>query len=464
LHSDVLIVGAGSAGCVLAERLSADPGCRVTVVEAGSIDTSEPGWVLPIGPDSLVASSYRTTLTDDHPDPVDIVRGRVVGGSGAVNGGYFCRAAREDFQQWSLPGWGWDDVLEHYRAIEFDRDFDGPGHGSTGRIEVRRTRDFAAASRLFVEQAATHTDWIDDLNGPGGSRPGLGPIPLNVDDAGMRRGPGQAFLLPALSRPNLALRSGTRALRLRFSGQRAVAVSCLGPDGIVELTADRIVLSAGAIESAHLLLRSGIGPADELMSVGVAVVADLPVGKWCADHPEWLVRVDWAATAHHPPVEVALTTAELEIRPYTCGFGAMTANTADPDPVHIGISLMRPRSRGRVRLVAADPDVPLLIEHRYGGAQSDLAQLRDGVDLVHELFTGATRSADPIWSTAQHLAATAPMGCDGDERAVLDERCRVRGIDGLQVVDASALPRLTGRGPHATIVMMAHRAAEFICD
>lgn len=420
--------------------------------------------MLPIGPDSPAASHYRTTLTDHPPRPADIVRGRVIGGSGAINGGYFCRAAQEDFEQWALPGWGWDEVLAHYRAIESDGDFGGPAHGTAGPITVRRTRDFAVASRLFIERAAAHADWLDDLNGPAGSAPGVGAIPLNVDAAGQRCGPGQAFLLPALSRPNLTLVPGTRALGVDFVGTRAVGVRCTGPDGVVDLTADRIVLSAGAIESALLLLRSGIGPADDLAGAGVAVVADLPVGQWCADHPEWLVPVDWDGSTHSAPVEVALTTSRLEIRPYTRGFGAMTGTASDPDPVHMGISLMHPQSRGQLRLVSSDPDTPPLIEHHYDSAQSDVGQLRDGLRLVHELFSDAMGSTEPIWSTAQHLAVTAPMGREHDGRAVLDERCRVRGVEGLQVVDAASLPYLTGRGPHATIVMMAHRAAEFVCS
>ncbi|MEZ0050724.1 choline dehydrogenase [Mycobacterium sp. MAA66] len=431
-------------------------------MESGGGAAATGGWVLPIGPDSAVADHYRSALTTTPRRPAELVRGRVVGGSGAVNGGYFCWATPDDFDRWALPGWGWDDVFPHYRAIESDCDFGGSGHGDAGPIPVRRTRDFAAASRAFIDGAAAHSEWLDDVNGGTPSRPGLGAIPLNVGADGLRCGPGQAFLLPALGRGNLTVLTDTQVRTIGFRGGRAVAARCVGPDGPLELTADRIVLSAGAIDSAHLLLRSGIGPADELAGCGVPVVADLPVGRWCADHPEWLVPVAWAASADRPPIEVALSTGSVEIRPYTVGFGAMTGTSWALDPVHIGISLMRPGGRGRVRLVSADPDIPPVIEHRYDSVASDLAELRTGHQLVRELFTAAMLVDEPIWSTAQHLCATAPMGRDDDERAVLDERCRVRGVDGLQVVDGSALPQITGRGPHATIVMLAHRAAEFV--
>ncbi|MBN9634622.1 MAG: GMC family oxidoreductase N-terminal domain-containing protein, partial [Actinobacteria bacterium] len=131
-HDDVLIVGAGSAGCVLAERLSADPACQVTLLEAGGAVRPEPGWVLPIGVGSAVARQHRTTLTQNPARSVDIVRGRLLGGSGAINGGYFCRAWPADFEAWAVPGWAWSDVLPHYRAIETDYDFGGAEHGSSG--------------------------------------------------------------------------------------------------------------------------------------------------------------------------------------------------------------------------------------------------------------------------------------------------------------------------------------------
>ena len=462
-RDDVLIVGAGSAGCVLAERLSADAACRVTLLETGGTVRPEPGWVLPIGIDSTVARQHRTTLTQNPARSVDIVRGRVLGGSGAINGGYFCRAWASDFDDWAVPGWAWSDVLPHYRAIETDHDFGGAEHGSSGPVPVRRISEFAASSQAFRDAASVRYPWIDDLNAADGVRPGLGAVPLNIDDVGHRHGPGEIYLTAARGRDNLSVLAGTRALRVLFDGDRAVGVRCLGPDGMLDRYADRIVLCAGAIESAHLLMLSGIGPAARLRAVGVPVVADLPVGVACADHPEWVVPTGWPAAPGRPPLELLLTTDQLEIRPYTWGFAAMTGAVAEgTDPVHLGISLMRPRAQGRVLLESPDPDVRPTIEHRYDADPADAAALQVGYELCRDLFGDAVAGGEPAWSTAQHLSATAPMGAEGDERAVLDPHCRVRGVDSRWVADGAALPGITARGPHATVVMLAHRAAGFI--
>jgi predicted dehydrogenase (TIGR03970 family) len=474
LHSDVLIVGAGSAGSVLAERLSVDAGCRVTVVEAGP-GPSDPrvraqidGLHLPIGTASSVVRRYPTTLTDDPVRHTQIMRGAVVGGSGAVNGGYFCRGLPPDFDGWDLPGWAWADVLPHFVAIENDLDFDNALHGSDGPILIRRVAEFDGCTAAFVRSA---TDagyrWIEDLNGATPEAPlasGVGAVPLNIN-GGTRVGPGGAYLQPAMKRNNLTLLTNTRVRRVRIAAGRAVGVDCLGPDGFIDLTADRIVLSAGAIGSAHLLMLSGVGPHEVLNSVGVPVVADLPVGAACMDHPEWVLPVDWSETHGLPPLEAVLTTSDgLEIRPYTAGFGAMVSGSRrDPtDQPHIGVTLTQPNSRGRVRLGSADADENPIIEHHYDSDATDVATLQAGTELARELAGATAKAATVSWSTSQHLAATARMGADNDETAVVDTRCRVRGVEALWVVDGSVIPTLTSRGPHATIVMIGHRAAEFI--
>jgi choline dehydrogenase len=468
---DVLIVGAGSAGCVLAERLSNDPSCRVTVVEAGPgpgdprvMAQISDGLRLPIGAASSVVRRYQTTLTEAPARSAVIVRGAVVGGSGAVNGGYFCRGRPSDFDSWQVPGWSWADVLPHFRAIETDLDFGGPLHGTHGPMIIRRVTEFEVGARAFIDAARElGFAWIDDLNGADGAAPGVGAVPLNID-GGTRVGPGGAFLTPATARPNLTVRERTRALAVRIVDGRAVGVECAGPDGQELLQADRIVLSAGAIGSAHLLMCSGVGPAATLRALGIAVHADAPVGTRCADHPEWVLPVDWPAAPGRPPLEAVLTTSDgIELRSYTNGFGAMTgAPGTDPaDRPHFGVTLMRPRSRGRVRLVSADPAVPPTIEHRYDSAPADVAALQAGTELAHRLAGTGYEARESFWSTSQHLAGTAPMGTDPDD-SVLDEQCRVRGVDGLWVVDGSIMPTITSRGPHATIVMIGHRAAEFI--
>jgi choline dehydrogenase len=475
LHSDVLIIGAGSAGTVLAECISRDDACEVTVVEAGPAP-SDPrvraqltnAVRMPIGTASSVVRHYATTLTDHPMRAGHVMRGAVVGGSGAVNGGYFCRALPADIDSWAVPGWSWDDALQHFRAIENDMDFDGPLHGSHGPILVRRVSEFDGCTASFVS-AATEIGyaWVPDFNGATSGEPiptGVGALPLNIN-GGNRIGPGGAYLQPALDRPNLTLLADTRVARIRFDRARAVGVDCAGPDGLKHLTADRIVLCGGAIGSAHLLLLSGIGPEDMLTVAGIPVMADLPVGARTSDHPEWVLPVAWTPTHDLPPMEAILTTPNgLEIRPYTRGFGAMVEGAGDDpaDRPHVGVALMQPRSRGRVSVVSDDPAVPPRIEHRYDSDAHDVAALSAGAELARELAASTTTVGEATWSTSQHLCGTAPMGVEGDAAAVVDERCRVRGVDGLWVVDGSILPAITSRGPHATIVMLGHRAAEFI--
>ena len=238
-HSDVLIVGAGSAGSVLAERLSADGARTVTVLEAGP-GPSDPGvrtmtdngMQLPVGAASPLVARYATTLTEDPNRPAQIVRGATVGGSGAVNGGYFCRGIPHDFNEWQLPGWAWPDVLPHFRAIETDLDFTGPEHGDQGPVRIRRSGEIGSSTELFLHGAqAAGFSVLADLNAAPatGTLPvGIGAVPLNIVD-GIRVGPGAAFLEPALRRPNLTVLTSHRALRVRCDAGRATGVDDVGP-------------------------------------------------------------------------------------------------------------------------------------------------------------------------------------------------------------------------------------------
>lgn len=465
MRADVLIVGAGSAGSILAERLSADPDREVVVLEAGPARTdpmlralTDDPAVLPIGPSSPVVRRYRTELTADGAHPAEIVRGACVGGSGAVNGGYFCRALPGDFGD--VPGWSWSDVEPHYRAIATDLDFPDP-HGG-GPILVRRVSDMCAGTAAFAAAAeAAGFRWLSDLNAaPAGDADpaGVGAVPLNIAGA-VRLGPGAAYLEPALGRPNLTVLSGVRATRVRTAAGRVIGVDAVGADGPVRLDAHRVILAAGAVASAHLLLLSGIGPAADLTRIGVPVVVDLPVGAGFSDHPEWVMSAGWPPATRRPVLEAVLVSEGLEVRPYTAGFPAMTGSPGPGQP-HIGVVLTRPRARGRMRLGSADPAAAPLIEHRYDSEPADVANLRAGCAMVADLLRGVTELGEPRWSTSQHLCGTAPMGIGAG--AVVDPQCRVNGVVGLWVIDGSVLPRVPSRGPHATIAMLAHRAAAFV--
>jgi predicted dehydrogenase (TIGR03970 family) len=411
--------------------LEAGPGLDDPVVRHLTADAT----VLPIGLGSPVARSFSTTLTD-HPTRVaDIVRGACVGGSGAINGGYFCRALPRDFD--SLPGWPWTEAVEHYDAVE-------------RRIGITVSAEFSTGTQDFL--ACAHDSGYRWLPGLATDGTGLAAVPLNIT-ARVRNGPGTAFLAPALSRPNLTLLTGVTVTRIRMDAGRVTGVDAVGAEGPVGLDADRVVLCAGAITSAHLLMLSGLGPARELRALDIGVVADLPVGARCWDHPEWVIWTSRTDAVGHPVLEAVLVTEDLEIRPYTTGFGGSPA---------IGVALMRPMAHGHISLVSSDPMVAPCISHHYDSEPTDLAALQWGSDLVTEILGATTELGEPAWSTSQHLCGTTPMGSDGDEYAVVDPRCRVRGVDGLWVIDGSVLPRIPSRGPHETIAMIAHRAAEFV--
>ena len=270
-------------------------------------------------------------------------------------------------------------------------------------------------------------------------------MPLNIA-GGVRVGPGAAFLEPALGRPNLTVLTDTRATRVRIAAGRAVGVDLTGPDGPGRLDAHRVVLSAGALESAHLLMLSGVGPAGALAALGIRVLADLPVGVRCRDHPEWLLPTGWAPSPGHPVLEAVLVT-----EPWRSG----RTPPAGAGTTSIGVALMRPGSRGRVSLVSADPAVPPSIEHRYDGDPADGAALREGCESVAEVLGGVTELGEPSWSTSQHLCGTAPMGTGED--AVVDPVgvvCSAWTACG----GGAWYCRASGPGPHATVAMLGHRA------
>jgi choline dehydrogenase-like flavoprotein len=325
--------------------------------------------------------------------------------------------------------------------------------------------------------------------------PGYGPIPFNVS-AGVRINTAMAYLSPRRGLPGLTVRGGVPVRGVVVEGGRAVGVETA--DGVVR--AAEVVLAAGAVGSPHLLLLSGIGPADELRAAGVRVVADVPgVGAGFTDHPHVYVGFRPArplpVLPGRPPLHGVLhaTSAgsafpgDLEILPWLTPFSRITGGPDGPqedEPV-VGVGLQREDSRGRLSLAPDDPTRQPRLQYRYLSEESDRRRMREGVRLAASLlrtralaplvaagtgFPGDVLDRDVLldrWvrahlTTAVHLAGTARMGPDTDESATVDQRLRVRGVAGLRVVDTSVMPQVTSRGPAATAVMLAERAAELM--
>jgi choline dehydrogenase len=415
---------------------------------------------------------------------VRVPRGRIAGGSSAVNAAVWMRARRADLDGWAAAGnplWGHDEVLPAFRRSESDADFGGsPLHGSDGPVPVRRSPSSSPLADAFAAASAElGFTAVADENGDAG--PGHGPIPFNVD-GGVRINAAMAYLAPRRGLPALTVRGGAAVRQVLVEGGRAVGV--LTDDGPIR--AGEVVLSAGAVGSAHLLLASGLGPAADLAAAGIDVVADLPVGAAFSDHP--LVYLPYrpapgvpvpALPLHgvlHAPVDT--DGRQVEVLPWLRPFGA------DPEPM-VGVGLQHPAARGRLTLDPRDPAGPPRLAYRYLVDARDRSGLRAGVRIAASLLrtvavagTAGPSSAPPdavrdddaaldAWiaarvGTAVHLSGTAPMGPDGDPAAVVDQHLRVRGVTGLRVVDTSVLPWVPSRGTAATAVMIGERAAELM--
>jgi choline dehydrogenase len=522
---DTIIVGAGSAGCVLANRLSADPGRNVLLLEAGRaapLASSIPAnWVTMFNTEA--DWGYHTVPQEGCKGRrLFWPRGKMVGGSGALNAMIYIRALPSDYDGWAArgaTGWAWRDVFPVFlRSEDNVRHGNSPFHHVGGPLTISDVPYVDPTERVWLAAAqAAGLPFNDDFNGA--TQEGVGFFQLTVKD-GERFGTGKAFLRPALERKNLALRTGVLTIRVLVERGRAVGVEFLQNGRLhTEHAASEVVLSSGSIGSAHLLLLSGIGPADELRAVGVDVLHDLPgVGKSLQDHinvPITFATRERVGIGGMTEAELNTAFAEWE----ASRTGALTSNwaaaggfsrsrpdVAEPDLQVYGVisahrdharyfagspgitlhaTLQRPDSVGTLRLRSADPLEHPALDPRYFVSDqdgSDLATLVEGVKLnrriaaqsplrdliTHEITPSAEAQTDEAiadfirghCTTLYHPTSTCRIGTDA--LAVVDPRLRVRGLAGLRIADASVFPRMVSGNTNAPTIMVAERAAEFL--
>ncbi|MBD2157280.1 GMC family oxidoreductase N-terminal domain-containing protein [Leptolyngbya sp. FACHB-16] len=498
---DYIVIGAGSAGCVVANRLTEDPDTTVLLLEAGNPDT-KPEIQIPAKCISLLGSEVDWGYFSE-PEPylnhrkMFCSRGKVLGGSSSINFMMYVRGNPHNYDHWQSlgnSGWSYQDVLPYFKKSEHQQRGASDFHGVDGELSVTDVMAPAAVSNCFVDACVLMGyDYNPDFNGP--QQEGAGPYQLTVKD-GKRHSAAAAFLLPILDRPNLTITTGALVTRLLFEGSRAVGVEYLQEGTLQRVRADQeVILSAGAFDSPKLLMLSGVGDAEHLQAMGISVVVDLPgVGQNLQDHILTCV-VQEAVQDVHPAITSNGTEAGLflhsEGNPDAAPdlqffFGPIQFLSPGYTPANFGftgaVSLTRFQNLGSVSLRSSDPKDPPVMQMNYLQNQADVQKLVEGIKLMRQLFQshtfnefrgkeiapGADIQSDAALeayirdtcSTLWHPVGTCKMGIDS--MAVVDPELRVRGVEGLRVVDASIMPTITTGNTNAPTIMIGEKAADLI--